>query len=222
MYHYVEYVKDEGDYIRKSLDINPYMFEQQLKTLTENGYKTYFAKEITDIFDGRIPYSTKSAILTFDDGYEDFYTDAFPLLEKYKVKGTVYVITNFLGRKGFLTENQVKILSKSKYVEIGSHTLDHAYLKGMAKPAVREQVTESKLYLEKLIGQPIKTFAYPFGAFNEDDARLVKEASYSAAVSVIHGSEQSYSNIFFLNRIRAGFLGSGGEYMLRQMDSFVE
>lgn len=222
MYHYVEYVKDPGDTIRKSLDINPYTFEQQLNTLSQNGYKTYFASEISSILDGKIAYSTKSAILTFDDGYEDFFTDAFPLLEKYKIKGTVYIITNFLGRRGFLTEDQVRILSQSKYVEIGAHTLDHAYLKIARHDYARQQIFVSKAYLEELIGQPIKTFAYPFGAFDEDSAALVKEAGYTAAVSVIYGSEQSYSNLFFLNRIRAGYLGMGGEYMLKQLASFVK
>ena len=222
MYHYVEYVKDPGDTIRKSLDINPFVFEQQLKTFSENHYQTYFVKEVPDILNGKIAYSTQSAVLTFDDGYEDFYTDALPLLEKYKIKATIYIITDFLGRRGFLSKDQVRLLSKSKYVEIGSHTLDHIYLSAVKHDYAQEQIFESKQKLEKIIGQKVYTFAYPFGAFNEDDAQLVRQASYSAAVSTIFGSEQSLTNLFYLLRIRAGYLGMGGEHMLRALSNFTK
>ena len=85
MYHYVEYVKDPLDTIRKSLSITPFVFDKELEEIKNNNYQTLFVKEIPKIFKGDLHYNSKSIALTFDDGYEDFYTDAFPLLKKYKI-----------------------------------------------------------------------------------------------------------------------------------------
>lgn len=204
MYHYVEYVKDVGDLIRKRLDISPYLFEGHLKALDEAHYKTYFVRDIPDILDGTIHYSTRSAVMTFDDGYEDFYTVVFPLLKKYQVKATMYVIYDYIGRKGFMTESEIKEILTSGLVELGSHTLDHLYLKLMPDSVASKQVIESKKKFEDRFGIQIKTFAYPYGAFSQETVNLVKEAGYTAAVSVIPGMQQSTNNILYLNRVRPG------------------
>lgn len=204
MYHYVEYVKDDGDLIRKRLDIVPSLFEGHLQALRKANYETYFVKDVPAIFDGSIRYSTQSAILTFDDGYEDFYTDVFPLLKKYHMRATLYVIYDYIGRKGFLNEKQIRELIESDLVEIGSHTLDHIYLKQSPKLYADKQIIESKKKFEDRFGISIKTFAYPYGAFNNDNIESVKKAGYTAAVSVISGEIQSEENLFYLSRIRPG------------------
>jgi len=204
MYHYVEYVQDIGDVIRKRLSINPYVFERQLQTIKANNMQTYFVKDIPDILDGKIDYSSNSAVLTFDDGYEDFYTVAFPLLIKYQIKSTVYIVNDFIGRKGFLNEDQIRELINSDLVEIGSHTLDHFYLKDAQEKIALRQIIESKSELEKTFGIEVKTFAYPYGAFDEKTLEMVKAATFSAAVSVIPGTFQSKDNLFYLSRLRAG------------------
>lgn len=202
MYHYVEYVKDDNDLIRKKLDINPALFEAHLRTLKNANYETYYVKDVPDILSGAIRYSTQSAILTFDDGYEDFYTDVFPLLKKYHMRATAYVIYNYIGHKGFMNEAQIRELIDSDLVEIGSHTLDHLYLKSIPNHIANAQILESKNLFEKRFGIKIKTFAYPYGAFNEANRDAVQKAGYSAAVSVIPGVMQSEENLFFLARIR--------------------
>ena len=204
MYHYVEYVKDDGDLIRKKLDIVPALFEGHLKALRAANYETYFVKDIPDILNGSVHYSTQSAILSFDDGYEDFYTDVFPLLKKYHMRATLYVIYDYMGRKGFLNEQQIRELIESDLVEIGSHTLDHIYLKQAPKEYADKQIIESKKKFENTFGIKISTFAYPYGAFNTDNVETVKNAGYTAAVSVIYGEMQSEDNLFYLSRIRPG------------------
>ena len=149
-------------------------------------------------------------MLTFDDGYADFYYDAFPLLKKYQVKATVYIITDYIGWEGFLNKQQIQELLDSGLVEIGSHTLDHYNLKYVASSEAKRQIVESKQYLEETFNTPIETFAYPFGGFNDDVVQITKEASYSAAVSVIPGMTQSPDNLFYLSRIRAGSLTAYG------------
>lgn len=202
MYHYVEYVKDTKDIIRKKLSITPLLFEQHLRALKDAHYETYFVKDIPQILDGTIDYSTQSAVLTFDDGYEDFYTDVFPLLKKYNMRATLYIITSYIGKKGFLNEGQIRELIDSDLVEIGSHTKDHVYLKVSPKDYADEQIRESKKILEETFNIRVKTFAYPYGAFNEHALGAVERMGYTAAVSVIPGEIQSKDNLFFLSRIR--------------------
>lgn len=205
MYHYVEYVKDPNDIIRKQLDTSPLWFEDQLKILRKNNFQTYFVRDVPDILNGVINYDAKkSIVLTFDDGYEDFYTVVFPLLKKYNIRATVYIINDFLERRDFLTKAQVVELSHSGLVEIGAHTLDHVYLKTSVETVAREQIVKSKQELEELIGMKVLSFAYPYGAFNPRTVDIVKEASFSAAVSVIPGTHQSHDNLLYLYRIRPG------------------
>lgn len=212
LYHYVENVKDPGDYIRKSLNVTPYNFEKQLQTLDDAGYTTYFARDVPKMLDGSIEVGDKNIILTFDDGYSDFYTDVFPLLKKYHVKATVFLITDFIGRKEFLKEKQIRELLGSGLVEIGSHTLHHVYLKKASVEVARKQIFDSRKQLEDQFGIQVTTFAYPYGVFTQKTLDLVKEASYSAAFSVIRGQVQSNENIFFLSRIKMG--STSGKAML--------
>lgn len=217
MYHYVEYVKDKGDTIRQRENVNPATFEWQVKTLKENGYKFYFVKDVPQLLkNDRI--SSRAAVITFDDGYRDFYTDAFPILKKYQVKSTVYVICDFIGGDNFMTEQQLKNVVKSGLVEIGAHTSDHLYLESMLKPSVEEQIATCKKDLETILKKSIETFAYPYGAFSQETVNEVKKASFSAAVSVIPGIVQSENNLFYLYRIRPGIIT--GVDILKTLDSY--
>lgn len=202
MYHYVEYIKDMKDLVRRRLTIVPSVFEDHLMVLREAQYETYFVRDIPDLLNGDVHYSSQSAILTFDDGYEDFYSVVYPLLKKYHMRATVYIIYDYIGKKGFLSEVQIKELIESGLVEIGSHSLDHVYLKVAPDIYAEKQIVESKKNLEGRFGIPIKTFAYPYGAFNNKNIDTVKKAGYTAAVSVILGVNQSSSNLYYLSRIR--------------------
>lgn len=219
LYHYVEYVKDPGDFIRRGLDITPKNFEEQLKSLKKNNYKSYFVKDIPDLFAGKMEYSSQSAVLTFDDGFEDFYTDAFPLLKKYQTKATIYVVYNFIGHKNYMNKDQLKEVLDSGLVEIGSHSISHANLASESAIIVKKEIFESKKKLEEDFGITIETFAYPYGSFSKNIIELVKEASYSAAVSVKPGVIQANEDIFKLTRTRPGiFSGRDMVKILEGMD----
>ncbi len=209
MYHYIEYVQDQGDLIRKKLDITPANLEAQLKSLKEANYITYFVKDVPKLLVDKNMRSGKDVILTFDDGYEDFYTDALPILKKYQMKATIYIVNHFIDKKGYLNKSQIREIIDSGLVEIGSHTLDHMYLKKSPESFAKKEIFESKKGIEDEFGITVETFAYPYGAFTKEVTEIVREASFSAAVSVIPGVFQSEDNLFYLNRIRPGmFVGS--------------
>lgn len=219
MYHYVEYVVDQNDLIRKKLNINPGIFERQLKSFIAEGYTSYFVKDIPDILAQKETVSGKRIVLTFDDGYEDFYLSAYPILKKYHLKSTIYIMFNYLGRKGYLSEKEVQELINSGIVEIGSHTLDHTALKTAKKEIAVKEITENKTKLENKFNIKVETFAYPYGVFNKETVELVKQAGYSAAVSVIPGVYQSKENLFYLSRLRGGvFSGTNADKVIGGME----
>lgn len=215
-YHYVEHVTDPGDYIRRSLDITPEIFKKQLQTLKDEGYTTYFARDVPKILDGSMKIGGKSIILTFDDGYEDFYRVAYPILKSYHMKATVFMIYDFIDRKQFLKDKEIRELIRSGLVEIGSHTLNHINLKRVVEAVAREQIFESKQKMQNRYKIKVATFAYPYGAFKQATIDLVKEASYSAGFSVIKGQIHSGENMFFLSRIRMG--SAYGKNMLKVLE----
>lgn len=205
MYHYVEY-SDPKDPGRVKLSISPSVFENQLKAMQKDNFQTIFARDISNVISQK---NDKKIVLTFDDGYEDFYYYVFPLLKKYQMKGTIYIIYNFIGKKDYLNEFQIKEMIASGLVELGAHTLNHAYLKDMKENLAWKEIYDCKILLEKMFAVPVPSFAYPFGAFNKETVNLVRKAGYTNAVSVIPGIMQSDTNDLFLFRIRPGYINTG-------------
>lgn len=204
MYHYIEYNKDKGDTLRTGLSVTPFNFSKQLETLKENGYTVIDFRELKTILKGEEEIPNKPILLTFDDGYRDFYTDAFPVLKKFNMKATNFIITNHIGRSGNLTEEMIKELLKSGLITIGAHTKNHINLTRVSDSEAWSEIKGSKEKLEKTFGIKILDFAYPYGFFNEAAISLVKKSGYDTASSTILGSIQNTDNIFRLNRIRVG------------------
>lgn len=208
LYHYVEYVKDRNDKLRQSMNIVPDIFESQVKNLVEHNYKTVFVRQIPEILKEPLPLCEKSVALSFDDGYEDFYTHVFPILKKYNARATVYIVHNFIGKPNFMNEDQIAELIESGLVEIGSHTFDHVDLSLLSEEQSRYQIVESKKALEKRFHVPIRTFAYPYGKYKGSDINLVKEASYAGAVTVAQGTLHTEAEKYVLTRERPeNFIG---------------
>lgn len=204
LYHYVEYVKDRGDKIRISLNIEPDIFDAQVKTLKEAGYTFLTPNQIPNFFNDKINLPKKPIILTFDDGYRDFYTDVFPILKKYNVKAVAYIVPGFLGKPNNLTHSQLKEIANSGLVEIAAHTVNHPNLKGLTKKRLKFEVEQSKIDLENELHIPVISFAYPYGAFDLNAIQAVKDAGFKTAVSTVAGVDINKENIFFIYRIRPG------------------
>jgi len=205
MYHYVEYVKDKKDTIRQSLDITPYTFEQQVKTLQNAGFTFMTARELGEVIDGKMELPKSPILLTFDDGHWDFDTVVLPILKKYHVKATAYIITGFIGRSDFMSKEELLDVINSKLVDVGAHTVHHVSLKGRTSSVLNYEIGQSKTELENTYHFSVVSFAYPGGAFDQKAIDAVKNAGFTTAVSTIPGIIQSNSNKFFLYRLRPGY-----------------
>ncbi|HVT00727.1 MAG TPA: polysaccharide deacetylase family protein [Patescibacteria group bacterium] len=205
MYHYVEYVQDKKDKTRVSLNINPDVFDSQIKTLHDAGYHFLTAGQLNDMLKNKKVLPPKPVVITIDDGHWDLDTVILPILKKYNARATAYIIPGFIGGSDFLTDAQLKDVINSKIVEIGAHTVHHVYLKGAFLPIVKYEVNESKTMLEKNYGIKVVSFAYPSGGFDEQAIKVVKDAGFTSAVSTVLGNEQNPANLYFLFRIRPGY-----------------
>jgi len=216
MYHYVEYVTDENDFIRDSLNIPPHIFERQLLTLKNSGYKFITPNMLPELFQNGNIYDGEYVIISFDDGYEDFYTDVLPILKKHNIKAINYIVYNFLGSLNYLNKEQVHEMVKSELVEIGSHTLTHQWLEKTDPAITYSEVYQSKRKIEEEFGIEILSFAYPYGAYDELTIKQVKYAGYTNAVTVETGNIVDPKRMFELKRIRPGHLV--GEELIRYIN----
>ena len=207
MYHYIgDYYDskktDSNNNLMHGLAVPTAMFELQMRTLKNKGYQT------TD-FDTLNSWSTNKTgapkgrfMLTFDDGYADFYSNAFPILKKYNFHATIYVITQFVGHSGYLNWDNIKELQQSGLVTIGSHTLSHKNLPSLSIPDLNKEVVQSKFELEQHLGIPIKDFCYPSGEYSSDVVNAVVRAGYRDSVTTASGRWDFTQNLQLIPRTR--------------------
>jgi|SRR5579885_135817 len=207
MYHYVEYVQDKKDKERQLLNVNPNVFEQQIRTLQNAGYTFITAKDLGDILDGIKQAPQKPIILTFDDGHWDLDTNVVPILKKYNVHATAYIVPGFIGTNtDSLTPQEMQDVVNSGLIDVGAHTVHHISLKGKSLAQVQYEVDTSKTMLEQQYHIHVYSFAYPYGSFDQQTINVVKQAGFTTAASTIAGNEQSNQNRFFLFRVRPGYM----------------
>lgn len=184
-----------------SLSVSPEDFEAQLKFLKENNYHSITPDELYAAIADGAALPDNPVLITFDDGYEDNFTNAYPLLEKYDFKATIFVVTSFVGKKKpYLTWEQVKKLDAAGY-SIESHTATHRAMTDLSDDELRAELTESKKTLEEELGHEVPYMAYPTGTYNLHIAQLVKEAGYKAAFTIKYGNADTASNVYAIERV---------------------
>ena len=183
MYHHVGSLPEKADTIRKGLTVSAEEFESHVKYLVDNDYQVMsFAKLDTLISQKKVP--KKLVILTFDDGYDDNYNDALPIMKKYSVSGTFFIISNKVDSSEYMNQDQLKGLILAGN-EIGSHSVSHPSLEKYKGQALEKELTKSKEDLEKMTGGKIISFCYPAGKYNDDTVKAVKDAGYKYAVTTV-------------------------------------
>ncbi len=170
------------------LRIPPEQFETQMRYLAERGYNVVSLDQLYQYFYEKGILPEKPVVITFDDGYEDNYTNAYPILTKYGFTATVFVVTSYVDGKGFMSWNQLQELGDNGW-QIEGHTINHPSLvkDKLDDVSIKRELTEVKDTLEKRFGRIVKFFAYPFGDYNAEVIRAVKEAGYLMAVTTERG-----------------------------------
>ena len=181
-------------------NVPPEEFSQQLDYLQQQGYTTITMLEYMKAKKGKLELPDKPIILTFDDGYEDNYTTMLPILEAHDMKATAYVITNQIGKPGYMGWNELRDMQE-RGVEIGCHTADHLLLPDLDEETQWKEVHYSKLLLEWNGIHTIFSFSYPNGAYNSELPAMLKDEEYLTAVTGDAGLNTFATDPYLMQRI---------------------
>lgn len=212
MYHHIRTNPMPNNPVWANLNVSPDKLNQQLYYFFTHNYHAITLNQLFDAVTGKTNLPNNPVVITFDDGYRNFYENAFPLLKKYNMKATEFVITQVVGIPAYLTWNQILEMDKSGLVEIGAHTRHHPNLPDLSQQEITNEIKGSKQDLETHLGHPIEWFAYPYGSYSDFIIQSVKDAGFKGATSTIYGVAQSKDNIYLLQRI-----GVDGRFSLSEL-----
>lgn len=184
---------------KNQLCMPPEQLEEQMKYLYDNQFQSVSLNELYDFFYGNGTLPDKPIVITFDDGYKDNYTNALPILRKYRFAATVFVT---VGQDGsdFLTREEMKELLEAGW-EIESHTMTHPELSKLDQAKLKWELQKSKEVLESDLGQEVKFLAYPYGKFNEAVIKAAQEAGYIMAFTTRAGWAAREMNPLRVSRV---------------------
>lgn len=216
MYHHVAAAAPAGEFEAR-LTVLTADFDAELAYLKCAGYTGITLAQLFDAIGGGVALPQKPVILTFDDGYSDAYTDAFPLLQQYGFPGAFSIITSAVGGGdgAYMTWDELKTMADAG-MEITSHTVSHPDLGTSDDATVRDELASSKAALEQRLGRPVRFLVYPSGEPFRSGAverqqqvvSMLKQAGYDGALLAGPDSlTQDPAAPFALNRVRV----SGGE-----------
>jgi peptidoglycan/xylan/chitin deacetylase (PgdA/CDA1 family) len=214
MYHYVGSLPANADALRRDLTVLPQDFEAQLRYLKQQGYETITLNDLLLNLTVGEPLPPKPVILTFDDGYADAYTHAFPLLKRFDFTGTFFVITKPIDEHNsdFLSWGQVKEMHAAG-MKFEPHSYDHPDLRNRGYDFLVFQILGPKQAIEARTGEVCRFYAYPSGYYDQLVIDVLRSAHFWGAVVTAQGATHTAADAFTFHRIRV----RGGE----DLDAFV-
>jgi len=188
-------------------------FEKQMQFIKEH-MQTISLNELIDCLVKKKLFPPKSIVITLDDGYENFYHYAYPILKKYQFPATIFLVTGYIDTaKNFWWDNssilswsQIKEMAKNN-IDFGSHSINHYNLTTLSDKDIEKELKSSKEKIEQELNKPVRGFCYPFGKkehYNQKIKELVIKAGYQYAVTAEFGHINQSSDLFLLKRVHVG------------------
>ena len=198
LYHHVS----DQETNMPDLTLSTSEFTRQLSLLRSHGFQTISPAQLRSFMQGeRVSLPDKAILITFDDGYADNYTQAFPILKQFGYTATIFMVGINFDRANRLTSPQIREMTASN-LTIGAHSMTHPDLTQISPSKLRYEVTGSKEKAEKVILTEVGYFAYPGGYYNVAAMEAVEAAGYQGAFSVLSGVNQpERDNVFLMRRI---------------------
>ncbi|MGT2907386.1 polysaccharide deacetylase family protein [Streptococcus dentiloxodontae] len=201
MYHAVHDM-DASESANANLIVSPEVFESHIKALSEAGYYFLTPEEAYRALTENALPAEKVVWLTFDDGDEDFYSQAYPILKKYKAKATNNIITEFVssGSKANLTIEQMLEMQKNG-ISFESHTVNHPDLSASSQTTQEDELSQSLSYLENNLNTEVNTIAYPSGRYTDTTTSIASQY-YQLGLTTNEGIASASNGLLTLNRVR--------------------
>ncbi len=186
-----------------SIDARYYMspedFKWQMQALKDWGYTTIPISLLVEAITKGALLPPRPVVISFDDGYETVFQNAYPIMQGYGFTGILYIVGEYLGAQGYMTEDQLIEMTGNGW-EIGSHSMTHPHL-AANHDLINFEAGQSKGRLASEIGVNVETFAYPYGEIDDFVVDKVAEYGYLAAVGLGTQYVHSLSSLFYLSRI---------------------
>ncbi len=176
-------------------------FAYQIEYLSKWGYRVLNCDEVADSLLANQALPKKSTVITFDDGYEDNLTVAWPILKQYGFTGIVFIVVEEMGTPGFLTWDQVRELHREGML-IGSHTLTHCYIPETDPKQLPGEILESKRVIEEQLQAPVRHLSYPIGGFSKRAQELAQEANYDTAYTTNRAFDKQKWDRYGIRRVK--------------------
>ncbi|MBU1148341.1 MAG: polysaccharide deacetylase family protein [Candidatus Omnitrophica bacterium] len=190
-------------YENNTLYVAPENFSRQMAYIKDKGYDVISLDELVGGIKNNRKFKHKTVVITTDDGYKDNYTYAYPILRKYNLPATMFIIANFIDNKeDYMTWSEIKTMA-SKNISFGGHTRNEEYLPSVKeKEVLWDEIVGCKKAIENKIGVPVEYFCYPTGGFTEEVKAFVKEAGYKGACTTNRGFIELNKGIYELKRVK--------------------
>lgn len=203
MFHHVEDASIAKENGFTNLNVTPDFFQKQMEYLAQKGYTSITPSQLLSFFDSQTPLPAKPMMITFDDGYSDFASNAFPILSKFNFSGIVFLVTGLANNPGYLSWEQVGSLAGSGRIFFGNHTWSHKNTSASPEVVAQEvNLSDSQLQAHGL-NSP-KVFAYPLGIVGEAAGQILTDQGYRLAFTTRHSTVLCEKQRLVLPRIRIG------------------
>jgi peptidoglycan/xylan/chitin deacetylase (PgdA/CDA1 family) len=206
MYHRI------GDIPGDRITVPPLMFTEQLTFLKQNNYTTVSLADLHAYITKGKQLPPRPVILTFDDGYEDNFLNALPLLQQFAMRATVFPIAGWIGqyndwedypgkpRCRTMSWEQLRCWSQAG-MEVGCHTVNHPHLTNLSPAKIERELLDSKTILEAQLKIPVDFFCYPYGSFDERVKEITQQLGFRGAVAIFDGTRFWRTDLWALRRV---------------------
>ena len=198
------------------ISFSPRVFLRGMARLYESGYQTLSLLEAVDYLRRDAPFPGRSFVITFDDGYQTVYDEAFPVLQRYGMSATVFLTVGEKGAvqpgnrlpslegRSMLAWHEIQEMQRWG-IEFGAHTLTHPNLTRLPRDQIEAEVCGSKVIIEDALSTPVSCFTYPDGHYDRRSCEIVRQ-HFACACSVKLGLITARSDLYTLERVDAYYL----------------
>lgn len=205
MYHYIRDCNCPKDKSGMILSVSPATFDEQMGYLSSHGYTPITLDTLAAIYSNQAQAPAKPVVITFDDGYIDFYANAYPTLKKYAFHAVSFIPTGLIGSGGYMSWDNIRELQKSGLVSFEGHTISHAYLPKLSTQQLTKELRDSKNTLQSQTGTVVNFIAYPFGASNSTVTKVAQSVGYIGGIGTWFGKASGINMNMPRVRVNGGF-----------------